>query len=84
MLSKVDLGRFGVELEQRALRDHGADRAFDLALVEILSLHRLGVERLQHAARGVAAVARAADGDVVALESTTTPSRRSICARFWP
>src|SRR5215218_2770500 len=60
-------GRLGVELEQRALRDHGTDRALDLALVEILSLHGLGVERLQHPARGIAAVARAADGDVAAL-----------------
>ncbi|MFK4679209.1 hypothetical protein ABIF39_000966 [Bradyrhizobium diazoefficiens] len=60
-------GRFGVELEQGALCDHGADRALDLALVEILPLHRLGVEHLQHAARGIATVARAADGDVVAL-----------------
>ncbi|MGY4354918.1 hypothetical protein ACVW0J_001411 [Bradyrhizobium sp. i1.7.7] len=60
-------GRFGVEFEQRALCDHGADRAFDFALVEILPLHGLRVECLQHAARGVAAVARAADGDVVAL-----------------
>ncbi|MGY4466122.1 hypothetical protein ACVWWK_001804 [Bradyrhizobium sp. LB9.1b] len=50
-------GRLGIELEQRTLRDHGADRALDLALVEILSLHGLCVERLQHAARGIAAVA---------------------------
>ena len=60
------LGRLGIEFEQRALRDHGADRAFDFALVEILPLHGLRVECLQHAPRGVAAVARAGDGDVVA------------------
>src|SRR6476469_567687 len=62
---EAGFGLLGIELEQRALRDHGADRALDLALVEILSLHGLSVERLQHAARGIAAVARAADRDVV-------------------
>ena len=60
------LGGLGIELEQRALRDHGADRAFDFALREIVALHRLRIERLQHAPRGVAAVARSCDGDVVA------------------
>jgi len=47
----------GVELEQRALRDHSADCAFDIALRQIVTLGRLGVQRLQHAASGVAAVA---------------------------
>jgi hypothetical protein len=60
------LGGLGIELEQRALREHGADRAFDFALREVMSLHGLGIERFQHAPRGVAAVARAGDGDVVA------------------
>ena len=60
------LGGLGVEFEQRALRDHGADRAFDFALREVVALHGLRIERLQHAPRGVAAVARAGDGDVVA------------------
>ena len=43
-----------------------ADRAFDLALREVMPLHGLCIERLQHAPRGVAAVAGAGDGDVVA------------------
>ena len=48
-LARIDaveggFGRLGVELEQRALRDDGTDRALDLALVEILSLHGLCVE----------------------------------------
>src|SRR5262249_24690081 len=55
-----------IVLEQRALRDHRADRAFDVALRDILAFHGLGIERFQHAARGIAAVARARDGDVVA------------------
>ena len=66
MVSNDDLGGLGVEFEQRALRDHGADRAFDLALREIMALHGLRIQRLQHAPRGVAAVARAGDGDVIA------------------
>jgi len=75
---------FGVEFEQRALRDHGADRALDIALGEVVTLGRPGHTGSQHAARGVAAVARSRDGDVIARESTTTPSRRSISARFCP
>ena len=57
------------------MRDHGADRPFDLALVEIVALRRLGIERLQHAPRGVAAVAGAGDGDVVAarIDDDTEP-----------
>ncbi len=66
MVSNCDLGGLGVELEQRALRQHGADRAFDFALREVVSLHRLCIERFQHAPRSVAAVAGAGDGDVVA------------------
>ena len=66
MVSNDGLGRLGVEFEQRALRDHGADRAFDFALRQIVALRRLRIQRLQHAPRGVAAVARAGDGDVVA------------------
>ncbi len=57
---------FGVELEQRALRDHRADRAFDVALGEVLSFHGLLIEHFKHAPRGVAAVARTCDGDVIA------------------
>ena len=66
MVSNAILGGLGVEFEQRALRDHGADRALDVALRQILALHRLRIERFQHAPRGVAAVARSGDGDVVA------------------
>jgi len=58
--------RFGVILEQRALRDHGADRALDIALREVMTLDGLCVERLQHSAGGVAAVTRSGDGDVIA------------------
>ncbi|OIQ62942.1 hypothetical protein GALL_555230 [mine drainage metagenome] len=47
----------GVEFEKRTLRDHGADRAFDIALRQVVPLHRLRIERLQHAPRGVAAIA---------------------------
>ncbi len=70
-LAQVDglergLGGLGVEFEQRALRDHGADRALDFALREIVALQRLCIERLQHAPCGIAAVAGARDGDVVA------------------
>lgn len=58
--------RFGIEFEQRALGDHGADRAFDLTLREVMALSRLGVQRLQHAPRRIAAVAGSGDADVVA------------------
>jgi hypothetical protein len=60
------LGRLGVIFEQRALRDHGADRALDVALREIVALRGLRIECLQHPPRGVAAVARAGDRDVIA------------------
>ena len=66
MVSNADFGGLGVEFEQRALRDHGADRAFDVALRQIVALGRLRIQRLQHAPRRIAAVARAGDGDVVA------------------
>ncbi len=66
MVSNEVLAVLAIEFEQRALRDHDADRAFDLALREIMSLHGLRIQRLQHAPRGVAAVAGAGDGDVVA------------------
>ena len=66
MVSNADFGGLGVEFEQRALRDHGADRALDVALRQIVALRRLRIQRLQHAPRGVAAVARAGDGDVIA------------------
>ena len=56
----------GVELEQRALRDHRADRAFDIALRQIVALGCLRIQGFQHAPRGVAAVARAGDSDVIA------------------
>ncbi len=66
MVSNAFLAALAIEFEQRSLRDHGADGAFDVALRQILALHRLGVERLQHAPRRVAAVARSGDGDVIA------------------
>ena len=66
MVSNAGLRGLGVEFEQRALRDHGADRALDVALRQIVALRRLRIQRLQHAPRGVAAVARAGDGDVIA------------------
>jgi len=58
--------RLGVEFEQRALRDHGADRALDVALRQIVPLRRLRIQRLQHAPYRIAAVARSGDGDVIA------------------
>ena len=66
MVSNERLGGLGVEFEQRALRDHGADRAFDVALRQFVALHCLRIQRLQHAPRGVAAVAGSGDGDVIA------------------
>jgi hypothetical protein len=48
------------------VRDHGADGALDVALRQIVALGRLRIERLQHAPRGIAAVAGAGDGDVIA------------------
>ncbi len=66
MVSNEALADLGIEFEQRALCQHDADRAFDLALREVMSLHGLCIECLQHAPRGVAAVAGACDGDVVA------------------
>lgn len=59
-------GLLGVEFEQRALGDHGADRAFDVALHQIVAGDRLGIQRFQHAPCRIAALARSADGDVVA------------------
>ena len=66
MVSNDDLDRLGVEFEQRTLRDHGADRALDVALRQIVSLRRLRIQCFQHAPRRVAAVARSGDGDVIA------------------
>ncbi len=56
----------GVEFEQRALGDHGANRAFDVTLGQFLSLCRLHIQRFQHLPRSIAAVARTGDGDVIA------------------
>ena len=56
----------GIEVEQRALRDRLADRAFDVACDEIVAALELLVEAFQHAARLLAGVARAFDGDVIA------------------
>jgi hypothetical protein len=81
---ELGFGGLRIEFEQRALRQHGADRAFDLALREIVALHGLRIERLQHAPRGVAAVARAGNGDVVAagIDDDTEPplDQREILA----
>ena len=61
------LGGLGVEFEQRSLCDHCTDGAFDVALRQIVPLHRLCVQSLQHAARGIAAVASAG---TIRLEKT--------------
>ena len=66
MASNADFGALGIELEQRALRDHGADGAFHFALRQIVALGSLRIQCLEHAARGIAAVAGSGDGDVVA------------------
>src|SRR5258705_3508074 len=63
---ELGFGGFGVELEQRPLRDPGADRALDIALRRIVPLRGLSIQRLQYPPRGVAAVARARDRDVIA------------------
>jgi len=60
------LGGLGVEFEQRSLCDHCTDGAFDVSLRQIVPLHRLCIQSLQHAARGIAAVARARNRDVIA------------------
>ena len=49
MVSNDDFDGLGVEFEQRALRDHGADRALDIALRQVVALGRLRIQRLQHA-----------------------------------
>ncbi len=59
-------GRLGVVFEQRTLGDHGANRAFDVALRQIVPLGGLRIERFEHLPRGVAGVARTRDRDVVA------------------
>src|SRR6185437_4534705 len=45
---------------------NGADRALDIALTEIMALHSLRIQRFQYSPRGIAAIARARDGDVIA------------------
>ena len=55
-----------VVVEQRALRDRQADRAVDVALAQVVAALELLVEAFQHAARLLAGVARAVDGDVIA------------------
>ncbi len=57
--------RLGIELEQRALRDHGTDRTLDIALRDVLTAHRLLVEHFEYAPGGIAAIARSGDGDVI-------------------
>ena len=70
-LAQVDLlearaRRRRVEVEQRALRDGQADRAVDVAGGEVVAALELLVEAFEHAARLLAGVARALDGDVIA------------------
>ena len=55
-----------IEVEQRALRQRLADRAFDIAGDEVVAALELLVKALEHAPRLLAGLARAFDGDVVA------------------
>jgi hypothetical protein len=55
-----------IEIEQRALRDRLADRAFDVAGRQFAAALDLLVEAFEHAARLFAGAARAVDGDVIA------------------
>ena len=70
-LAQVDLlerraRRRRIEIEQRALRDREADRAFDVALREIVAALDLLVEAFEHALGALAAVARAFERHLVA------------------
>jgi hypothetical protein len=61
-----------------------ADRAFDIAGGKVMALHRLRIERFEHAAGGIAGVRVPVRVMWLPRESTTTFSRRSMIARFWP
>ena len=64
--SKPGRARRRIEVEQRALRDGEADRAFDVAGGEIVAALELLVEAFQHAPRLLDGVARAVERDVIA------------------
>ena len=55
-----------IEVEQRALRDGEPDRALDVAGDDLVAALEPVVQAFEHAARLLAGVARALDGDVVA------------------
>ena len=70
-LAQIDLlerraRRRRIEIEQRALRDHEPDRAFDIALREVVAALDLLIKAFEHAARALAAVARAFDRHLIA------------------
>ena len=56
----------GIEVEQRALRQREPDGALDVALHQLVAALEPLVKTLQHAARLLAGVARALDGDLIA------------------
>ena len=64
--SKLGRARGSVEVEQRALRDREPDGALDVAGDQLVAALEPLVERVEHAPRLLAGVARALERDVVA------------------